>query len=106
MTVQELKTELELKTSYRWAHFAWSHAPEESYGVISEDLAVARWSDNHKQVERLQLTVDLFVLDDTGAGKAAVEAVFDSMGIGYSLDDIMYEDETGYLHYIWEVSIT
>lgn len=103
MTVNELLEGLN-STGIRFAHFAWSHSPDENtYGVFSETDYSAQWSNNHKGEEKITGEIDLFTRDDTDAKKMLVENVLDSLGCGYKLSNIDYEDDTGFIHYTWDV---
>lgn len=104
MTADELGTALDA-TGYRFAHFAWSHAPAGDYGVYSEDEADDFISDGHHAETALQCAVDYFTRDDSGAPKETVEAVLERLNLPWYLNTIQYEDDTGYIHYEWIVTV-
>lgn len=118
-----------LATGYRFAHFAWSKAPDGDYGVYSEEGANDLIA-NGRHVERaIRLTVDYFtrsvdeqvgyVASSSGAydtetpgvyswfdshpAKTAIEGVFDAVRCAWYLNSIQFEPDTGYVHFEWVV---
>lgn len=92
-------------TSYSFAQYGWSHAPEGDYGVVSEDSG-EDFIANDVHLERGTAgTVDLFTRDATSAPRDAVEAVLNSAGVCWQLNSVQFEDDTGFIHYEWLVGI-
>lgn len=92
-------------TSYSFAQYGWSRAPEGDYGVVSEDFG-EDFIANDVHLERGTAgTVDLFTRDATSAPRDAVEAVLNSAGVCWQLNSVQFEDDTGFIHYEWLVGI-
>jgi hypothetical protein len=92
-------------TGVRFAHFGWSRAPENAYGVWAEedrrDLLA-----NGKHIEHgLVCTVDLFTRDDSAAPRITIETALASTGYPWRLDSVSFEPETGWIHALWRVSV-
>lgn len=89
------------KTGFAFAHFGWSHAPADDYGVYAEDGEnVLLAGDVHAETA-LTGTVDYFTRDDTDAPRTTIEAALESSGVAWELNSIQYENDTGYIHYEW-----
>lgn len=80
----------------------------DKYIVWAEDMeADSVHSDNQKEIQAIQGTVDYFTKED---GDPNVERIQDALagaeGVVYSMNSVQYEEETGYIHYewMWEVS--
>jgi hypothetical protein len=103
MDLARLKTELENRTGARIALYAWQQSPaEEAWGTVTVDgEAAAIWGDGHQQAQALEGSVHLFVRTLTSGAPAGVQAAFDVLGISWRLDDVLYEQETRLLHYVW-----
>lgn len=96
---------LNKNTSYSFAQYGWSRAPEGDYGVVSEDSG-DDFIANDVHLERGTAgTVDLFTRDATSAPRDAVEAVLNSAGVCWQLNSVQFEDDTGFIHYEWLVGI-
>lgn len=96
---------LNKNTSYSFAQYGWSRAPEGDYGVVSEDSG-EDFIANDVHLERGTAgTVDLFTRDATSAPRDAVEAVLNSAGVCWQLNSVQFEDDTGFIHYEWLVGI-
>lgn len=92
-------------TSYSFAQYGWSRAPEGDYGVVSEDSG-EDFIANDVHLERGTAgTVDLFTRDATSAPRDAVEAVLNAAGVCWQLNSVQFEDDTGFIHYEWLVGI-
>lgn len=100
MTLNDIKTAL-TATGYKFAHYAWSRAPDGDYGVYAEDGANDLNADGEHAEKALQGTVDYFTRDDTGTPKATIEAALEGLNVPWYLNTIQYEDDTGYIHYEW-----
>ena len=100
MTINDLKTAL-LATGYKFAHHAWSKAPQGDYGVFAEEGA----SDliaNGEHVERgVTGYIDYFTRDDSGTPQKKIETALRSLRIPWRVNSISYENDTGYIHYEW-----
>ena len=89
-------------TKLDFAHFAWSHAPAGDYGTWAEDSG-NEFTANGVVVEKATNGfIDYFTRDATGKPRTTIEASLDKFGIVYHLDAVLYENDTGYIHYSWE----
>lgn len=104
MTISELATAL-VGTGYRFAHYAWSHAPAGDYGTYAEESGEDFEADGVHAEKALEVAVDYFTRDDTGTPQTTIEAVLDGLNVPWYLDTIQYEDTTGYIHYTWIVGV-
>ena len=103
MSLATLKAALE-STGLPFAHFAWAKDARErqrDHGTWAEDDELALRANN-RPVERVwQGMIHWFTRLDTGAGKKAIEAALDAASIPYRFDGVDYEEDTGFLHYVW-----
>lgn len=104
MTVDELGAALSA-TGYRFAHFAWSHAPAGDYGVYAEDEADDFLADGEHTENALQCAVDLFTRTEGKVPRETIEAALAALNAPWYLNTIQYEDDTGYIHYEWIVTV-
>lgn len=88
------------------AHYGWETdlLPRGDFIVYAEDSA-EDLEANGKHIEHAtEGTIHLYTRDYTDAQKKLVEAVFESMPtIVWGLNTIMFEEETKYVHFAWEV---
>lgn len=104
MTLNDLDTALNA-TGYSFAHHAWSHAPAGDYGVYAEDEGDDFLADGGHAEKATQGTVDLFTRNDTATPRETIEAALDGLNVPWYLNTIQYEDDTGYIHYEWVVTV-
>lgn len=91
-------------TNIPFVELAWSHAPDDKYGVISLDNQIALDADADPVSEKM-LTgfVDVFVKKPKDLTTASnVENTMKLLGIWFALNSVQFEDDTGYVHYEWE----
>lgn len=88
-------------TGLSFAHFGWSKAPADDYGVYAEDGANDLVANGRHTERILQGTVDYFTRDDSGTPKATIEAALNGAGIAWYLNSVQLESDTGYIHYEW-----
>lgn len=63
-------------------------------------------SDNRKQEQQINGTIDLFTKEEYDHLVDEVqEALNSAENIGWRLSSVQYEDETEYIHYEWEFNI-
>lgn len=91
-----------VQNGYKFAHFAWSHAPEGDYGTWGEDIGNEFTAGNVVAETVMNGFVDYFTRDDSGAPKETIEKAMTDEGIVFHLDAVQYENDTGYIHYTWE----
>lgn len=104
MTVEQLGDALN-NTGFRFAHFAWSHAPAGDYGVYAEDEAEDFLADGHHTEKAIQCAVDLFTRTEGNVPKDAIENALEALNAPWYLNTVQYEDDTGYIHYEWIVTV-
>lgn len=90
-------------TDIPFVELAWSHAPDDKYGVINLDNQIALDADADPVGEKM-LTgfVDVFVRKPKNLSTVKiVENAMKALGIWFKLNSVQFEDDTGYLHYEW-----
>lgn len=98
--LQNLKAALN-STGIPFAHYAWSHAPNGTYGVFAEDSAGHLFADGKVVDQSVQGTIDLYTRDDSATPKETVQAALATVDMAWYLNSIQYEEDTGYIHYEW-----
>lgn len=91
-----------VQNGYKFAHFAWSHAPEGDYGTWGEDSGNEFTAGDVVAETVMNGFVDYFTRADSGAPKETIEKAMTDAGIVFHLDAVQYENDTGYIHYTWE----
>lgn len=102
--MDELETALNA-TGYSFAHYGWSHAPAGDYGVYAEDGAEDFSADGHHAEKATECTVDLFTRDDSQTPKQTIENALEAFNAPWYLNTVQFEDDTGYIHYEWIVTV-
>ena len=90
-------------TDIPFVELAWSHSPDDKYGVITLDTQTALNADADPVSEKM-LTgfVDVFVKKPKDLSTVSdVESALKRLGIWFALESIQLEDDTGYVHYEW-----
>lgn len=94
-------------TDIPFVELAWSHSPDNKYGVINLDTQVALNADEDPVSEKM-LTgfVDVFerIPKTRPHGLSTVsnvESAMKRLGIWFALNSVQFEDDTGYVHYEW-----
>lgn len=88
-------------TGLPFAHFGWSKAPANDYGVWAEDGAADLSADNAHAETLVEGTVDFYTRDDALAAQPLIEAALTAAGCAWYLSSIQLEDDTGYIHLEW-----
>lgn len=104
MTLAALATALN-ETGYRFAHYAWSKAPEGDYGTYSENNGDDLIADGIHIEKGTVGYINYFTRDDSGAPKTTIENALNELRIPWNLNTVQYENDTGYIHYEWEFSV-
>lgn len=72
------------------------------YGVWAEDSESGKLvADNYKPGQTIQGTIDWFTKDEDDPMISAIPVALNGARIGWSLNSVQYEEETGYIHYEW-----
>ena len=100
----DLITALE-NTGYQFAHFAWSSAPDGDYGIYAEYSGADFIADDQHTERGTVCYVSYYTRDDSVTPRTTIENVFNSLGIPWYLNTVQYENDTGYIHYEWELGI-
>lgn len=104
--IQVIKTALDT-TGYKFAHFAWAHAPAGDYGTYAEDSQSGSiWADGRMQGQTIQGRIDFFTRDDSDTPRLVIQGALDNAGISYYLNAVLFEDDTRYIHYQWVFGVT
>lgn len=91
-------------TDIPFVELAWSHSPDDKYGVITLDNQIPLNADADPVSEKM-LTgfVDVFVKKPQDLSTVTdVESAMKRLGIWFALNSVQFEDDTGYVHYEWE----
>lgn len=96
-------------TGYTFSHFGWTRMANSTrgdFGVYAESGA-SDFIANDKHLEQgLEVSVDFFTHDDSSTPKDTIEAAFATVpNLVYTLVSIGYDEDTGYIHYNWEVGL-
>lgn len=90
-------------TQLNFAHYGWSKAPSEEYGVYAEDGGEDLVADGHHSEQGLTGTVDYFTRN--ASVKATIESALEASGCAWSLNSVQFEPDTGYIHYEWTFGV-
>ena len=63
-------------------------------------------SDNHKTIQRIIGTVDLFTHTEFDTLIDTVQTTLDSLQMTWGLESVQYEEETNLIHYQWNWGVT
>lgn len=81
----------------------------ETYVVWREDGEVdgpGVWADNHKVEQKIAGYVDLFTKKEFDPLADDVQDILDSGELSWTLNSIDYEEETGFVHYVWSWEVS
>lgn len=101
--LSNLKTALD-STGLPFSHFAWSLDAEETaqeHGVWAEDSDRTLYANNAHAERIWQGMIHWFARSDDTANPRLIEAALDAAGIPWRFDGVDYEQDTGFLHYVW-----
>lgn len=90
-------------TDIPFVELAWSHSPDDKYGVVTLDNQIALDADADPVSEKM-LTgfVDVFVKKPKDLSTVSdVESALKRLGIWFAMNSVQFEDDTGYVHYEW-----
>lgn len=74
----------------------------DKYCVWAEDTETnSLEADNYKAGQTITGTVDYFTKDEDDPNIEKFQIAFNAARIGWSLNSVQYEDETGFIHYEW-----
>lgn len=88
-------------TGYKFAHYAWSKPPADTYGTYSEEDENNLKADNRAAEKVLRVYINLFTKDDSGTPRTTIEAILDGGLYAWVLNTMQFEADTGYIHYEW-----
>ena len=100
----DLKTAL-TQTGFQFAHYAWSEAPSGDYGTWAEDSGNDFMADCVHGERGTDCWVNYFTRDDTDTPRTTIEAAMNGLQVPWYLNSVQYENDTGYIHYEWGVSL-
>ena len=92
-------------TGYAFARYAWSKAPEGDYGTWAEYGESNLWAAGRMQELDMIGVVEYFTRDATGTPRKTIEAAFAAADVSWTLDNVGFEPESGYIHYIWTFEV-
>ena len=100
----DIKTAL-TQTGLQFAHYAWSEAPSGDYGTWAEDSGNDFGCDCVHGERGTECWVNYFTRDDSATPRTTIEAAFNTLQVPWYLNTVQYENDTGYIHYEWSVSL-
>ena len=91
-------------TDIPFVELAWTHSPDDKYGVITLDNQIALNADADPVTEKmLSGFVDVFIKKPQDLSTVNdVESALKQLGIWFALESVQFEDDTGYVHYEWQ----
>lgn len=90
-------------TDIPFAEIAWTHSPDDKYGVITLGNQLALDADADPVSEKM-LTgfVDVFIRKPKNLSTVSdVESAMKRLGIWFAMNSVQFEDDAGYVHYEW-----
>ena len=58
-------------------------------------------ADNHKTEQQLTGFVDFFTLEEFDPIADDIQGILNEQPVGWTLEDVLYEEETNLIHYTW-----
>lgn len=104
MSLNDLKTALAEVCPRLWRYIAPPNATV-PYAVWAEDQRFDYLADDHHAEHGWQGTIDYFTKTEDDSQTTVIEQTLDSLPIGWTLNSVQYEEETGVIHYEWVWSI-
>lgn len=93
----------------KFAAYGWASAPTGSYGVYGQYGADQFEANNRYGESLIRADVDWYTRTDDEVEKDAIEACFkelqDSNAFAWYLNTVQYEEDTGFIHYEWNVEL-
>lgn len=85
----------------------WHPRLQAPYCIWAEDgEGDSLWANNHQKEQVINGTIDYFTKEDLDPMVDIIQTKLNEVeGLGWSLDSVMYEDETNLIHYSWDWSI-
>ena len=105
MTLDDVKKALLTVTSKVY-HFSAPPNTSGSYIVWAEDGMVDDLSgDGEVQAQNIEGTIDYFTKNEYDATPNKIHNALNSARVGFRINSIQHEQDTGYIHYEWVFSI-
>jgi len=81
----------------------WRAKAEPPYLVWAEDGEDSSFhSGNHTREQQIHGTADYFTKEEFDPTLDEIQTVLNSVMLGWRLNSVQYEEETGLIHYEWE----
>lgn len=97
--IRDVLVELEGINVYHY----WREVKKDRYIIWAEDSEASSFhADNRHQEQVIHGTIDLYTKVEYDAIADAIQDALAEACKSFRLDSVMYEDETGYIHYSWE----
>jgi hypothetical protein len=91
-----------LKSVTTNCHHYKAHKQTNRYIVWAEDgQANAGYGDNKMTTQVITGTVDYFTREEYDDNFDKIQSALNSLNIGWQLNSIQFEDDTGFIHYEW-----
>lgn len=102
--VQKVKDALLTVTDAVFHYFA-KNKPDQYIVLAESGEASALSGDDQKQDQIIGGYIDYFTKDENDPNVELIQKALASAEIAFSLNDVIYEDETKYIHYAWKFEV-
>ena len=101
--LERIREAVERRSGARITLFAWQQTPEApAWGTVTLDgQAAAIWGDGGMREQGLEGSVHLFCRNLDGQAPNGVQTALGELGVSWRLDDVLYEQDTRLLHWVW-----
>lgn len=101
--LERIREAVERRSGARITLFAWQQTPDvAAWGTVTHDgQADAIWGDGQMQAQAIEGSVHLFCRNLSTGAPEGVQAALAELELSWRLDDVLYEQDTRLLHYVW-----
>lgn len=93
-------------TGYPFAAYSWDGTPDGTFGVVLKTGENVLHIGGQPVERADEVDVELYTKDAAHTVPDTVETVLEGMhGVAWELVAVQYEEDTGYIHYSWEVEV-
>lgn len=80
----------------------WRPVSTTPYLIWAEDGGNEYQADNKNAAQAITGTADYYTKSEFDVNVDAIQTAFDTLGLAWHLNSVMYEDETNLIHYSWD----